>query len=196
MWTLNYYLQEGNKVNGEIIVHTGPMFSGKTLALLSAYERATIAHKRLAAFKPLIDDRFGDNLIKSRRFGEAEAINIRDISEIQKYDVEVYIIDEFQFLEGDVNIIRDMADNGKRFHIAGLDMTAEGKPFGLMPQVLSLADRVEKCTAVCADCGEDAIYSFFLGKKNADVVVGNNEYIPLCRSCWKKRMKMKEQNII
>lgn len=196
MWTKNYKMQEGKKVNGEIIVHTGPMFSGKTLALLSAYERATIAHKKIAAFKPQIDNRFGDNLIKSRRFGEAEAISIKNISEIKKYDADVYIIDEVQFLEGDVNIIRDMANDGKKFHIAGLDMTAEGKPFGLMPEVLSIADRVEKYTAVCTDCGEDAIYSFFLGKKSKDVVVGNNEYIPLCRNCWKKRMKMKEQNII
>lgn len=180
-------------MNGEIIVHTGPMFSGKTLALLSAYERATIAHKSLLAFKPQLDNRFGENLIKSRRFGEAEAINLQDIAEIQKYDAEIYIIDEFQFLKGDVQIIRNMADDGKKFHIAGLDMTAEGKPFGLMPQLCCIADHVYKYTAVCADCGEDAIYSFFLGNKEKDIVVGNMEYIPLCREHWKKRTNQKEQ---
>ena len=54
----------------QINVYTGPMFSGKTNALLSAYERATIAHKRVKAFKPKIDTRFGVDVIKSRRFGE------------------------------------------------------------------------------------------------------------------------------
>ena len=182
-------MQEGETMNGEIIVYTGPMFSGKTLALLRAYERAEIARKKLIAFKPKLDDRFGQNVIKSRRFGEAEAINIKNIEEIRNYDAEIYIIDEFQ-------ILRELADSGKKIHVAGLDMTAEGKPFGLMPQLFAIADCIEKYTSVCVDCGGDAIYSFFLGHKSEDVVVGNNEYIPLCRACWSKRMKMKENNII
>ncbi len=179
-------------MSGEIIVYTGPMFSGKTLALLSAYERAVIAHKNLLAFKPRLDDRFGENVIKSRRFGEAKAINIQSIAEIQKYDAEIYIIDEFQFLDGSVEPIQKMAYEGKKFHIAGLDMTAEGKPFGPMPQLFAIADHVYKYTAVCEDCGSDATYSFFLGNKKNDIVVGDNEYIPLCRECWRKRMKEKE----
>ena len=49
---------------GQITVYTGPMFSGKTNLLLGAYERATIAHKDVKAFKPKLDDRFGSNIIK------------------------------------------------------------------------------------------------------------------------------------
>lgn len=181
-------------MKGEIIVYTGPMFSGKTLALLSAYERATIAHKSVLAFKPKLDYRFGENLIKSRKFGQVEAISIDDVSQLRFYEAEIYIIDEFQFLKGNVQVIREMADMGKKFHIAGLDMTAEGKPFNLMPQLLSIADHVEKYTAVCVDCGEDAIYSFYLSKKSNDILVGNNEYVPLCRTCWKNRMEEKEKS--
>ena len=86
-----------------------------------------------------------------------------------------------------------MANNGKNFHIAGLDMTAEGKPFGMMPQIMAYADDVIKYTAVCAKCGGDAIYSFYLGKKSEDIVVGNNEYCPYCRTCWTEEMIKKEQ---
>lgn len=175
----------------QINVFTGPMFSGKTNALLSAYERATIAKKKVKAFKPKIDTRFGIDVIKSRRFGEIEAICISSLKELKKYDADVFIIDEFQFLEGDIRVIQDLADEkGKVFYISGLDMTAEKKPFGLMPQLLAIADNVEKFTSICHDCTEEnAIYSYFLGKKNTDIVVGNHEYIPLCRKCMQKRLK-------
>ena len=174
----------------KINVFTGPMFSGKTNLLLGAYERATIAHKNVLAFKPKLDNRFGDNVIKSRRFGEIEAISISSIDDLQHYDAEVYIIDEFQFLTGDIRVIVQMADEkDKVFFISGLDMTAEKKPFGHMPEILAVADHVEKCVAICNDCAEEnAVYSYFLGKKNTDIVVGNSEYIPLCRKCYTKRM--------
>lgn len=184
----------------QINVYTGPMFSGKTNALLSAYERAAIAKKKVLAFKPQLDTRFGENVIKSRRFGEIEAINITSLNQLKKYDTDVYIIDEFQFLEGDIKIIQDLADEkGKVFHISGLDLTAERKPFGLMPQLLAIADNVEKFVAICHDCDEEnAIYSYFLGKKDTDIVLGNHEYIPLCRKCMQKRLKQdqaQEKNI-
>jgi len=176
---------------GRITVYTGPMFSGKTNLLLGAYERATIAHKKVKAFKPMIDDRFGKNVIKSRRFGEIDAISISDISELKKYDAEVYIIDEFQFLKGDIRVIIEMADEkNKIFFISGLDMTAEKKPFGSMPELLAIADHVEKCVAICNDCAEEnAVYSYFLGRKDTDIVVGNTEYVPLCRKCMTKRLR-------
>ena len=175
----------------QINVYTGPMFSGKSNALLSAYERATIAKKKVKAFKPKLDTRFGKDVIKSRRFGEIEATCITSLKELKKYDADVYIIDEFQFLEGDIKIIQDLADEkGKVFYISGLDMTAEKKPFGLMPQLLAIADNIEKFVAICHDCAEEnAIYSYYLGKKDTDIVVGNHEYIPLCRKCMQKRLK-------
>ena len=70
---------------GQITVYTGPMFSGKTNALLSAYERAAIAGKKVKAFKPSIDDRFGMDVIKSRRFGEIEATCIASLKELKKF---------------------------------------------------------------------------------------------------------------
>jgi len=178
-------------MQNRITVYTGPMFSGKTTALLGAYERAMIAHKKVLAFKPKIDDRFGDNVIRSRKFGEVSAISISNIKELLDYDVDVYIIDEFQFLEGDIKDILELTDaRGKCLFISGLDMTAERKPFGLMPELLAVADSVQKFVAICHDCDEEnAIYSYFLGKKNVDIVVGNTEYIPLCRKCMQKRLR-------
>ncbi len=181
---------------GKITVYTGPMFSGKTNALLGAYERATIAHKKVLAFKPKLDTRFGENVIKSRRFGEIKAFRIANIEELENYDADVYIVDEFQFLQGSINSIIKLADEkNKTFYISGLDMTAERKPFGPMPELLAIADDVQKMVAICHDCSlENAVYSYFLGKKDTDIVVGNTEYIPLCRGCFNKRMKLDKEH--
>lgn len=186
-------------MKGKIVVYAGPMFSEKSAELITAFGRAQIAHRSVLAFKPRMDSRFGQDVIKSRKIGEIPAINILSIDEILNYDVDVYIIDEFQFLTGDVMILDDMANRGKKFFIAGLDKTAEGKPFGLMPELLAIADEVKKLTAVCVDCDksddDEAVNSFYLGKKDEDIVIGNSEYIPLCRKHWLARMneKSKEQ---
>ena len=82
----------------QINVFTGPMFSGKTNALLSAYERATIAKKRVQAFKPITDTRFGKNVIKSRRFGEIEAITIKKIEDLKNTIVMFISSMNFNFL--------------------------------------------------------------------------------------------------
>ena len=185
-------------MNGRIFVYTGPMFSSKSVMMFFAYDKSKIANKKVLAFKPRNDDRFGEDVIKSRSLEQTlQAINISDLSELLNYEAEVYIIDEFQFLKGDIFIIQQMANEGKVFHISGLDMTAEGKPFGLMPELLAIADQVNKGVAICNDCKqENAIYSYYLGEKDKDVLLGDREYIPLCRSCWTKRMKWKKKGII
>lgn len=174
---------------GKITVYTGPMFSRKTAFLLAEYERSMIAEKKVVAFKPVLDGRFGDHVIASRNAGSIEAKCISTVEEIQNYDAQDYFIDEFQFLTGEVRILQKMANNGKTFYIAGLDMTAEGKPFPIMADLLAIADVVEKRTAICVDCKcDDAVYSFFLAGKKQDILVGDKEYVPLCRKCWQARM--------
>ena len=175
-----------------IIVYTGPMFSSKTAFLLAEYERSQIAERKTVAFKPAIDGRFGTDIIKSRNAVQIEAICISDLIEIEAYDAQDYFIDEFQFLKGDIQIIQNMAGRGKNFYISGLDMTAEGKPFAIMQELLCIADEVEKRKAICVDCkNSNATHSYFLGKKDKDVLVGDKEYIPLCRECWARRMHLK-----
>lgn len=184
-------------MSGKIVVYTGPMFSGKSGMLLVAYEKAMISGKSVVSIKPKSDDRFGKSVIKSRSFGEIEANNISDISELLNYDADIYIIDEFQFLDGDVSIIQFLANKGKVFHIAGLDMTAEGKPFARMAEICAIANQVIKNVAVCNECKhENAIYSFFLGIKTKDILIGDKEYIALCRSCWQKKMEDKKRGLI
>lgn len=170
---------------GYINVFTGPMKCGKSQKLITEVKRKLIAGKNIKIFKPLIDDRYGDNFISTRFGTSMKAISIRNISEISKYDADYYFIDEFQFLKGDVNIIDKMATSGKNFFIAGLNLTSEKKPFGLMASLMCIADNIEVMTSVCDICKSDsAIFTYYKGQKNKDIVIGDNEYIPVCRECY------------
>ena len=179
----------------EIVVYTGPMFSRKTAFLLAEYERSMIAGRKTVAFKPVIDERFGKDTIKSRNAGSIEAFCISNLSEILSYDAQDYFIDEFQFLEGDIHIIQNLANEGKNFYIAGLDMTAEGKPFAIMRDLLCIATSVDKRKAICVDCKcGSATHSFHIGNKDKDILIGDKEYVPLFGHCWAKRMNQRENS--
>ena len=78
-----------------------------------------------------------------------------------------------------------LADNGIRIVIAGLDMDFMGKPFGPMPALLAIAEYVTKVHAICMRCGNLAQYSFRKSEEAQVVLLGEkNLYEPLCRNCY------------
>jgi thymidine kinase len=169
---------------GEITVYTGPMFCGKSLYILVAGEREEIAGKKVLAFKPKRDTRT-PGFIQSRTGFKREAIEVDKIYDILQYDADVYLIDEFQFLRGCPADIRAAADyRNKKFYIAGLNMTSEKKPFGSMPEMLCYADHIEVISAICMECKSDhGVYCKYVDGKTKDVVIGDKEYIAVCREC-------------
>ena len=76
-------------------------------------------------------------------------------------------------------------------YIAGLDLTSELTPFNIMPNILAIATEVYKLKARCQDCGKEAEYTHCLVEKNEEIMVGNSEYIPLCRNCLGKRLTLR-----
>ena len=146
---------------GDINVYTGPMKCGKSNKIIDEAKRQMIAGKKIKIFKPGIDTRFKDYIV-DRNGNKLQTENISSIEEIQNYDADVYVIDEFQFLDGDVSCIEKMAEEGKKFYIAGLNLTSEGKPFGQMGDLLCVSDNVQTMTSVCEICKRDnAIFSFY-----------------------------------
>ena len=78
-------------------------------------------------------------------------------------------------------------------YIAGLNMTSEQKPFGIMPQILSIANEIVMMKASCNECNRDAIYTYYEGKKNKDILVGNEGYSALCARCLQKKKENAEK---
>ena len=190
---------------GDINVFTGPMKCGKTQRLFRSplpglqtrAQRQEIAGKKVQVFKPKIDDRFSDVQVISRKGYKTDAVAINEIDEIKNYDADVYVIDEFQFLQGDLKELYKLANKGKKFYISGLNLTAERKPFGKMGDLLCMSDNVQILTSVCEVCRNDnAIYTYYKGdNKTGDILVGEDCYIPVCRKCYDKLMAEKNKNI-
>ena len=175
---------------GTIEVICGSMFSGKTEELIRRVKRAKLAKLKIAVFKADVDTRYDEEKIVSHNANKIISTRITAPSEILNLvdDIEVVAIDEAQFFNTElIDVCNNMANQGKRVIIAGLDMDFLGKPFGVMPQLLAIAEHVTKVHAICVDCGEIASYSFRLSDNKALVQLGQkNEYKPLCRLCFIK----------
>ncbi len=182
--------------SGSIEVICGPMFAGKTEELIRRITRMDYAKKKYLVFKPVIDDRYSTDSIASHTSKKVKAINISDSKEIYKYlteDVQAVVIDEVQFFSVDtIDILNDLADRGLRVICAGLDLDFRGKPFGIMPNLLCVAEKVTKLTAICVVCGEEAtrtqriIDGHEAYEDDPVVMVGAKEsYEARCRKCHK-----------
>jgi thymidine kinase len=181
---------ESTKKSGWIEVITGSMFSGKTEELIRRLKRAQFANQRVEIFKPQIDVRYSDEEVVSH---DANAIRSTPVSSSSNIllltgDVDVIGIDEAQFFdEYLVAVCTQLAGRGVRVIAAGLDMDYTGKPFGVMPQLMAVAEYVTKVHAICMRCGDLAHNSHRLSNNDKLVVLGEKDtYEPLCRHCFNK----------
>ena len=147
--------------DGWVEVISGVMFSGKSEELLRRVRRALIARRRVQVFKSHLDDRYAGVLSISSHDGsriDAHPVSSSvQIAEFVQPDTQVVAIDEAQFLDdGVVKVVNDLADRGVRVIVAGTDMDFRGEPFGPLPKLLAIAEKVDKLHAICMTCGNEA----------------------------------------
>ena len=173
---------------GTIEVVCGSMFSGKTEELLRRLRRAKIAKQTVEIFKPKVDVRYSDDEVVSHDKNSIQSTPVNHSSNILLLSsaVEVVGIDEAQFFDmGLVNVCQQLADQGVRVIVAGLDMDFKRKPFGPVPGLCAIADDVTKVHAICVMCGCLANYSHRIVAGEKQVMLGElEEYKPLCRECY------------
>ena len=145
---------------GSIEVVCGSMFSGKTDELIRRLVRATIARQKVQVFKPAIDIRYAVEKVTSHAGSNFDAMPVEKASDIRNKldkDATVVAIDEAQFFDPEVvNVAQELASQGVRVLIAGLDTDFRGEPFGPMPILMSMAEDVDKLHAICMVCGGEA----------------------------------------
>ena len=180
---------------GWIEVISGVMFSGKSEELLRRVRRALIAKKRVQLFKSHLDDRYaGVFRISSHDGSELDAVPVNlsvQIAERVRPDTNVVAVDEAQFLDnGIVKVANDLADRGVRVIVSGTDMDFRGEPFGPIPQLLAIAEVVDKLHAICVRCGDLATRNQrLIGGRPAPAegptiqVGGAESYEARCRRC-------------
>lgn len=193
--------QEENSImsllQGRVEVICGSMFSGKTEELIRRLKRARIARQQVEIYKPAIDTRYSNEDVVSH---DANSISSTPVDSARSIlllasEAQVVGIDEAQFFDDSlVEVVNELANQGKRVIVAGLDMDFKGVPFGPMPQLMAIAENVTKVHAICVKCGNLAHVSHRIVKNDHRVLLGEKaEYEPLCRSCYNKAEGITEE---
>jgi thymidine kinase len=166
------------------------MFSGKTEELIRRLKRAKIASMKVEVFKPKVDTRYDEQAIVSHDTSSLLATPVDHSSRLLRLgdDVAVIGLDEAQFFDDQLPAVcQELALRGIRVIAAGLDMDYRGQPFGVMPELLAIAEYVTKVHAICVHCGNLATHSYRLADGDSIVLLGEKEqYEPRCRSCYAK----------
>lgn len=193
---------------GWIEVICGVMFSGKSEELIRRVRRALIARKRVQVFKSHLDERYAGLYHVSSHDGRTvEAVPIDSPEQIFRQlapDAQVVAIDEAQFLPASiVPLATSLAASGRRVIIAGADTDFRGEPFGAMPQLLAIAEQVDKLHAICVICGNPASRNQRLidgqpARYDSPTIMvgGEDSYEARCRSCHSVPKRDEDQLLI
>ena len=170
---------------GWIEVICGSMFSGKTEELIRRLKRARIARQHVEIYKPAVDARFSETEVVSHDENVIPSTPVHNASQILLLasDADVVGIDEGQFFDNNlVEVCGQLAQDGKRVIIAGLDQDFLGQPFEPIPNLMAVAELVTKLHAVCMVCGSPANHSQRLSQQGDRLLLGAGEaYEPRCR---------------
>lgn len=183
-----------------LTVIAAPMFAGKTSRLISICTSNIIAGNNVVVFKPSNDNRYdAGNFIVSHNLDKFNAVPL-DINLPGKAHSIIYSMiplpalvafDECQFFDKFrfEQLITQLLYIEKIPHIvcAGLSQDSDGKPFGAMPYLMSIADEVISLKAVCSVCKkiDGATRTFRKSTNDEQVLIGGSEiYEPRCYTCW------------
>ena len=166
------------KQSGWMEVICGSMFSGKTEELIRRLRRAEMAGQKVEIFKPKIDTRYDEEEVVSHNHNKIRSTPVESSNEILLLGstCDVVGIDEAQFFDdGIVEVANQLANNGIRVVIAGLDMDFLGRPFGPMPFLMATAEYVTKVHAICKTTGNLANYSMRTSSSKDLVQLGETD---------------------
>jgi thymidine kinase len=165
------------------------MFSGKSEELIRRLRRAQIAKQRVAIFKPQMDTRYSTDQIISHSDQKMPSLAVKDAHEIltRSQDAMVVGIDEGQFFGPELTGVCDeLASQGKRVIVAGLDQDYLARPFEPMPQIMAIAESITKTLAICVQCGNPANRTQRITSETDRVLVGAiDKYEARCRNCYR-----------
>lgn len=166
----------------------GCMSAGKSSELIRRIERARLAYLPTIIFRPATDTRSKPNHVESRNGLTSQAIVVESARDMLKYSSHAVVIgiDECQFFDTDlVEVVQALLRQKKKVIAAGLDLDYRGKPFGPVPHLLALADRIDKLLAVCRKCGSDfACRTQRVVPSNEQILVGDSQYEARCIHCF------------
>ena len=177
-----------NQKTDKLEVICGPMFSGKTEALIKRANEFIRDKKTICIFKPSIDNRYSKNYIVSHNNKKIKCHTIKSSKEILNYinDSDIIAIDEVQFFDIEIiNVLTKIISEGKSIIVAGLDRDYRAKPFLQISNLIELSNNITRLNAICVKCGDIANFSYRKTNDISRVLIGESEkYEPRCEKCY------------
>ena len=187
---------------GYLELFIGSMYSGKTSKLLETYKQCKFCNIPVTIINHVIDNRYHNTMVSTHDQIMAPCLQASELNDLWRYngyenkdlcahnavrDSNVILINEGQFFPDLYDAVVDMLKYNKKVYICGLDGDFERKKFGQILDLIPMCDKVTKLTSLCSQCkdGTPGIFSMRLTNETAQTVVGSDNYIPVCRKCYK-----------
>ena len=182
--------------NGSLKIILGCMYSGKTSQLIRDYNKWKSIEIDVLVINYLDDNRYGnDDFMYSHDKLKTKCLKVESLGEIDSTILEkfnVIMINEAQFFQDLEKVVINWCDNlHKHIIISGLDGDFKRKPFGQLLNLIPIADEIIKTKALCNLCkdGTHALFSWRLTSEIEQTVIGNTNYIPVCRKHYNELSK-------
>jgi thymidine kinase len=174
---------------GYLSLILGPMFSGKTSALINRYNTINNTANTIV-INHSSDDRYdktGMELVShdNVRIPCFCFKKLRDIYNLECdfNNIKYILINEAQFFEDLLIMVTIFVEKyNMHVYIAGLDGDYKKKKFGQIMDLIPLADDITKLKSKCK-CGMPAPFTKRITDENKQILVGTCNYEPTCRKC-------------
>jgi thymidine kinase len=182
----------------------GPMFSGKTSTLKKIYDQCMYCNIPVTVINYSGDTRYSADAVMSTHdkimipciMGSSIIETIKNNAEKVKQS-EVILINEGQFF-ADIKCIVDLVEKEhKRVYICGLDGDFQKNKIGSLLDLIPHCDNVCKLKSLCSSCrnGKAGLFSYRITNETDQVVIGVENYKPLCRSCYENMSSSKQKSV-
>lgn len=181
---------------GYLEMFVGPMWSGKTSELLKIYKRHTFCNTTIVSINYIYDIRYGENIISTHdniSFPCKSVKKLGDFSDIlnnkltdEFTSASIILINEAQFFEDIVEWVKVAVETyKKKVYLCGLDGDFQRNTFGNYLDLIPFSDKITKLHSICGLCKKnDAIFTKRFGDDKQQELIGTDEYVPVCRSCY------------
>ena len=178
--------------NGYLSLVVGCMFSGKTKRLIETHQRNALEfpNKTQLTVNYVGDTRYNESTILTTHDGQTlPCVSCETLGSImlEMIHVDIILINEAQFFQDLVPHVLELVNElGKEVHVFGLDGDFRHERFGTILELIPECDSVVKLRAICNHCGspDRAIFSKRITGESEQVIIGYDNYMPLCRKCY------------
>jgi thymidine kinase len=166
---------------------TGPMFSGKSSALLKL---AKESGHRVLFVKPSLDNRFSTWVVETHDGEKIGAVPIESFIALAGMDCgDALAIDEISLFKPEdiARVLPVLLPKLKWFAASGIDLWADGTKNEAVEVVRKFVDETITLQGKC-QCGSPSTHTTRKGPGGPQLQIGGDDlYEAVCRECWEER---------